>query len=187
MSENFKFPNEFIDDQFIPYFDNQELATLVKELGRKVSEKYKGQELVLIGTLKGSICFISDLAKNINGVDITIDFIKLKSVGRTKDSHGSIIIKKDIQNDIKDKHVLLVEDIVDSGRATSFIIDRLKISEPESISIMSLFDKPYSRVKDVELDFVGKKIDDLFIVGYGLDLDDYGRNLKEVYYLKYPN
>lgn len=187
MSEHFKYPNNFIEDQFVPYFEEQELQNLVKNLGKQISEKYKGKELVVIGVLKGSMIFTADLLREVNGVEVVVDFIKIQSVGRSEENAGTITLQKDIKTDISGKNVLIVEDIVDKGRALDFIMKRLEASSPKSIEVITLFDKPYMRKVNVPLHYVGQKIDLLFIVGYGMDLDDYGRNLREVYYLKYPN
>ncbi len=187
MSEHFKYPNNFIEDQFVPYFKEEELKNLVKDLGRKISKKYKGQDLVIIGVLKGSLTFMADLCREIQGVEVVVDFVKIQSVGRSEQSDGTISLQKDVKTDLLNKNILIVEDIVDKGRALDFIIKRVNASQPKNVEVITLFDKPYMRKVKVPLDYIGQKIDLLFIVGYGMDLDDYGRNLKEVYYLKYPN
>src|SRR5690606_28332658 len=152
-----------------------------------LSQKYQDQDLVLIGVLKGSSVFLADLAREIKGVKVYIDFVKLQAIGRSKESHGSITMSKDITTNLMDRNVVIVEEIVDTGRALSVLKKRIMLSSPRSLEVVTLFDKPYKRAVNIQPDLTGKKIDDQFIVGYGLDLDDYGRNFQQVYYLKYPN
>lgn len=187
MSEFTKFPNTFVSDQFVPYIEEKEIQTIVKSLAHTIDQKYKGEELILVSVLKGSNVFLSDLVKNIRNVKIYIDFVSLSAVGRSKENNGSIIIKKDIQTNVLDKNVLIVEEIIDTGRALHFLKNRLIQSSPRNIEIITLFDKPYKRAVPIKADYIGKQIEDQFIVGYGLDLDEYGRNFSDIYYLKYPN
>lgn len=187
MNEIGKFPNSFVSDQFVPYIEESEIQAITKSLAYTIDQKYKGEELILIGVLKGSNVFMSDLVKSIRNVKIYIDFVKIDSVGRSKENDGTIIIKKDINTDILDKNVLIVEEIIDTGRALYFLKNRLQQSNPRSIEVLTLFDKPYKRAVPVKAEYIGKQIEDQFVVGYGLDLDEYGRNFSNVYYLKYPN
>lgn len=187
MSEFTKFPNTFVSDQFVPYIKEKEIQTIIKSLAHTIDQKYKGEELILVSVLKGSNVFLSDLVKNIRNVKIYIDFVSLSAVGRSKENNGSIIIKKDIQTNVLDKNVLIVEEIIDTGRALHFLKNRLIQSSPRNIEIITLFDKPYKRAVPIKADYIGKQIEDQFIVGYGLDLDEYGRNFSDIYYLKYPN
>jgi hypoxanthine phosphoribosyltransferase len=187
MSEFTKFPNTFVSDQFVPYIKEKEIQTIVKSLAHTIDQKYKGEELILVSVLKGSNVFLSDLVKNIRNVKIYIDFVSLSAVGRSKENNGSINIKKDIQTNVLDKNVLIVEEIIDTGRALHFLKNRLIQSSPRNIEIITLFDKPYKRAVPIKADYIGKQIEDQFIVGYGLDLDEFGRNFSDIYYLKYPN
>ena len=187
MSEFSKFPSSFISDQFVPYINEKEVQTIVKSLAHTIDQKYKGEELVLISVLKGSNVFLSDLVKNIRNVKVYIDFVSLSAVGRSKENNGTILLKKDVQTNILDKNVLIVEEIIDTGRALFFLKNRLLQANPRNIEIITLFDKPYKRAVPIKADYIGKQIEDQFIVGYGLDLDQYGRNFSEIYYLKYPN
>ena len=125
--------------------------------------------------------------KQIRNVKVTIDFLKITSVGRDKENSGTIILEKDISSNIQDKNVLIVEEIIDTGRALYFLKERLHQAGPRSVEILTLFDKPYKRAVPLTADYIGKQIEDQFIVGYGLDLDEYGRNIQDIYYLKYPN
>ncbi|MBI99934.1 MAG: hypoxanthine phosphoribosyltransferase [Halobacteriovoraceae bacterium] len=187
MSEFLKFPSNFVSDQFVEYIDKSEIQTVVESLAHTISQKYKGQELVLVGLLKGSMIFMSDLARQIKNVKVYIDFMKVEAVGRSKESNGTIVISKDLSSDVLNKNVLIVEEIIDTGRALSFVKERIAQAEPSNIEVITLFDKPYKRAVPVKADYIGKQIEDQFVIGYGLDLDQYGRNMSEIYYLKYPN
>ena len=187
MSKLSKFPSNFVSDQFVEYIDEAEVQSVVASLGYTISQKYKGQELVLVGLLKGSMVFMADLARHIKNVKVYIDFMKVEAVGRSKESNGTIVISKDLSSDVLNKNVLIVEEVVDTGRALNFVKERIAQAGPSNIEIITLFDKPYKRAVPVKADYIGKRIEDQFIIGYGLDLDQYGRNMSEVYYLKYPN
>jgi hypoxanthine phosphoribosyltransferase len=185
--EKNKFPSSFVSSQFVKYVDSKEIKGIVEALGNNISQKYQGQDLVLIGVLKGSMVFLADLVREIRGVKVYVDFVKLQAVGRSKENHGTICISKDYTTNLMDRNVLIVEEIVDTGRALSFLKKRILLSSPKSLEVVTLFDKPYKRTVNVQPDMTGKKIDDQFIVGYGLDLEDYGRNFEQLYYLRYPN
>ena len=185
--EKYKFPSSFVSSQFVKYIDAKEIKGIVEAMGNQISQKYQGQDLVLIGVLKGSMVFMADLIREIKGVKIYVDFVKLQAVGRGKENHGTITISKDYTTNLLDRNVVIVEEIVDTGRALSFLKKRILLSSPRSLEVITLFDKPYKRTVNIQPDMTGKKIDDQFIVGYGLDLEDYGRNFEQLYYLKYPN
>lgn len=185
--EKNKFPSSFVSNQFVKYVDSKEIKGIVEALGNSLSQKYHGQEIVLVGVLKGSMVFLADLAREIKGVKVYVDFVRLQAVGRGKESHGTITINKDITTNIMDRNVVIVEEVVDTGRALNFLKKRLLLSSPRSLEVITLFDKPYRRTVNIQPDYIGKIIDDQFIVGYGLDLEDYGRNFEQLYYLKYPN
>jgi hypoxanthine phosphoribosyltransferase len=185
--EKNKFPSSFVSSQFVKYIDQKEIKSYVEALGNAISQKYKDQDLVLVGVLRGSAVFLADLIREIKGVKVYVDFVKLKAVGRSKESHGTITISKDVTTNLMDRNVLIVEEIIDTGRALNFLIKRIQLASPRSLEVVSLFDKPYKRAVNIQPSLSGKKIDDQFIIGYGLDLEDYGRNFEEVYYLRYPN
>lgn len=187
MDEKNKFPSSFISSQFVKYIDEKEISGIVEALGSALSKKYQGQDLVLIGVLKGSNVFLADLVRQIKGVKVYVDFVKLQAVGRSKENHGTITITKDYTTNLMDRNVIVVEEIVDTGRALSFLKKRIMLSSPRSLEVVTLFDKPYKRAVNIQPDLTGKKIEDQFVVGYGLDLEDFGRNFEQVYYLKYPN
>ncbi len=185
--EKNKFPSSFVSNQFVNYIDSKEIKGIVEALGNTLSQKYQGQDLVLIGVLKGSMVFLADLVREIKGVKVYVDFVKLQAVGRSKENHGTITISKDFTTNVMDRNVVIVEEIVDTGRALSFLKKRIQLASPRSLEVVTLFDKPYKRAVNIQPDLTGKKIDDQFIIGYGLDLEDYGRNFEQLYYLKYPN
>ncbi len=187
MSEKYKFPDRFASNQFVKYINKDEIKGLIGSLGHTISKKYEGQELVIVGLLKGSLVFMADLIREIKNVKVYIDFIKVEAVGRDRENNGTISISHDIKTNILDKNVLIVEEIIDTGRALEFVHKRLKSSNPRSIEIITLFDKPYKRAVPIKADLIGKKIDDQFIIGYGLDLENFGRNFEDIYFLKYPN
>jgi hypoxanthine phosphoribosyltransferase len=187
MDEKNKFPSSFVSNQFVKYIDRREIFGIVESLANTISTKYAGQELVMIGVLKGSMVFMSDLVRQLENVKVYIDFVRLHSVGRSKENHGTIVLSKDLSTQIMDRNVLIVEEIIDTGRALNFLKQRIKLAGPRSIEVVTLFDKPYKRAVSSPADYIGKKIDDQFIVGYGLDLEDYGRNFEDLFYLKYPN
>ncbi len=186
--EQCKFPDSFSHGQFVKYINQAEISALVSSLAHRITENYQGKDLILVGVLKGSLTFLADLVREVSGVNLYIDFIEVSSVNkRGNNTPGTIRFNRDIGTNINGKHVLVVEEIVDNGRALEFIQKRLMLSGPLSVKTMTLFDKPYKRKTDIVPDFVGKKIDDCFIIGYGLDLEEYGRNFCDVHFLKYPN
>ncbi len=187
MSEKYKFPDRFTSGQFVKYINRDEIKGLIGSLGHTISQKYANQELVIVGILKGSLIFMADLIREIKNVKLYVDFVKVEAIGRDKESNGTISLSSDIKTNIHDKNVLIVEEIIDTGRALEFVHNRLKSSKPRSIEIITLFDKPYKRAVPIKAELIGKKIDDQFIIGYGLDLENYGRNFEDVYFLKYPN
>lgn len=187
MDESQKFPSRFISNQFVKYISEKEIEDITQKLADKISQDYQNEEVVLIGILKGSIIFMSDLVKRLKNVKAYIDFVELESIERTKENVGTIRVSFDISNNIANKNVIIVEEIIDTGRALHFFIEHLKLSRPKSIKIATLFDKPYQRNTKIEAEYIGKQIDDEFIVGHGLDLENYGRNVNDIYYLKYPN
>lgn len=187
MSELNKFPSHFASTQFKKLIEADEIATITSSLAHTLNQKYAGSELVLIGVLKGSMVFLSDLVRKLHDINLYVDFVKLEAVGRDRENRGSIIIKKDITTNILDKNVLIVEEIIDTGRALEFLHERLKLASPRNVEIITLFDKPYKRLVNLQANYIGKQLEDQFIVGHGLDLEDYGRNLQDIYCLQFPN
>lgn len=154
----------------------EEVNEKIKELARKINEDYAGKSVHLICVLKGSIFITCELAKRIT-VPVTIDFISLSSYGDGTESSGRVKIIKDLDENIDGKDVIVIEDIIDSGKTLSFLIGVLKARNPKSIRLCTLLDKPDRRVADVTVDYVGFIIPDAFVVGYGLDFAQKYRNL----------
>lgn len=171
---------------FTKYLNRHEIDIAVKGVAEKLNKDYAGKKVVLVCVLKGAFVFCADLMRQLT-IDVDVEFVRLSSYGRALRSTGTVTILKDINADIRDKHVLIVEEIIDSGRTLRFLFDRLKASSPASVEIVTLLDKKAKRVTDVPVKYVGREIEDQFLVGYGLDLEEKCRNLPDVYYLKYPN
>ena len=149
---------------------------LAKELSRKYSSLRDGKPIVVIGVLKGSVMFMVDIIKRMT-VPVELDFMVVSSYGDSTSSSGQLKIKKDLENSIHDKHVLLVEDIIDSGRTLHYLLRYLKDKQPASLTLCTLLDKPESREFNVKVDYVGFEIPDEFVIGYGLDYAQRYRNL----------
>lgn len=154
----------------------EEVNARIKELGRKISEDYAGKEIHLICVLKGGVFFMCELAKSIT-VPVSMDFMSVSSYGDGTTSSGIVKIVKDLDEALEGKDVLVVEDIVDSGRTIYYLLDILQKRGPKSMKLCTLLDKPERRVRDVHVDYVGFEIPDEFVVGFGLDYAQKYRNL----------
>jgi len=163
--------------------DSKTIKARVKELARKISSDYAGKEPILIGILNGVVFFFADLVMKMT-IPSKIDFIRAASYGSSMTSSGKIKLTKDVEIPIKDKHVIIVEDIVDTGLTLNRIAKRLEAGEPESISICVLIDKPERRDETVIIDYCGFQIKKGFLVGYGLDHDEQYRYLPDIYKLR---
>lgn len=153
-----------------------EVDKRIKELGEQVSRDYEGKSVHLICILKGGVFFMCELAKRIT-VPVSMDFMAVSSYGGGTESSGIIKIIKDLDDAIEGKDVIIVEDIIDSGRTLSHLMELLEKRRPNSIRLCTLLDKPDRRVVDVKVDYIGYSIPDEFVVGYGLDYDQKYRNL----------
>lgn len=154
----------------------EQINQRVKELAEQISKDYEGKSVHLICILKGSVFFSCDLAKRIT-VPVTMDFMSVSSYGNERVSSGRVRIVKDLDESIQDKDVLIIEDIIDSGRTLAYLVELLSTRSPRSLNICTLLDKPERRVTDVEVKYVGFEIPDEFVVGYGLDDQQNYRNL----------
>ena len=154
----------------------EEIAKKVEELAKQIEKDYEGEQLLVVGILKGASVFVADLIRNIN-LDVNMDFMSVSSYGNAMESSGSVKILKDLDVDIKGKNVLIVEDIIDSGLTLSNLTKELGAREPKSLKICTLLDKPERRKADIPVDYVGFEIEDKFVVGYGLDYDQSYRDL----------
>ena len=161
----------------------EEILAKVVELGKQISRDYEGKNLLLLGTLKGAVPFIADLARAIN-IPLEIDYMAISSYGNTTQSSGVVRILKDLEGPIDQKHVLIVEDIVDSGLTLHYQMDVLRQRHPMSLRVCALLDKRRERIKVVKLDYKGFQIPNRFVVGYGLDYAQRYRNLPYIGILK---
>jgi hypoxanthine phosphoribosyltransferase len=167
----------------------EEIAKRVGELGADISKDFAGQSIILLGVLKGAAIFLSDLARHVN-LDATFDFIGVSSYGNRPspaselksgwDSTGEVRLLKDVDQSIKEKNVILVEDILDTGLTMTYLKKMLMARQPKSLKVAALLDKPSRRKLPLEGDYVGFKIPDEFVVGYGLDYAEKYRNLADI-------
>ena len=164
-------------------FSKEQIAKRVKELGMQLSEDYAGKTPIFVCILKGSSLFFSDLVKEIT-VPITFDFMSISSYGGGTVSSGQVKLIKDLDSSIENRHVVIVEDIVDTGHTLSYLIKNLQVRKPASVKICTLLNKECRREANLKPDYVGFDVDNYFVVGYGLDYDEAYRNLPEVGVLK---
>ncbi len=164
-------------------YSEAELKALVADLGAKISEDYKDKNLLMVSVLKGSVVFMSDLMRAVT-IPCEIDFMAVSSYGNKTSSSGTVRILKDLDRDIQGYDLLIVEDILDSGKTLNYLMDLLYARNPKSIRICTLFDKPERREVDIFADYKGISVPDEFIVGYGLDFAEKYRNLPYIGVLK---
>ncbi|MEG1687298.1 MAG: hypoxanthine phosphoribosyltransferase [Angelakisella sp.] len=157
----------------------QQIATAIEELGKRLTVDYAGREITVVGVLKGSVTFMVDLMRQIK-LPLTIDFMSVSSYGSGVKTSGVVKIIKDLDRSIEGKDVLIVEDILDSGMTLSYLMGMLRERHPASIRIATLLDKPERRLVDIHPDYTCFTIPDAFVVGYGLDFDEQYRNLPYV-------
>ena len=159
--------------------DEDRLQERIRELGREISAEYEGRELLLVGVLKGAVFFMADLMRSID-VPCEIDFMAISSYGVSTDSSGVVRILKDLDINIEGRHVLVVEDIIDSGLTLSYLLRNLESREPASLEICALLTKPSRREIEVPVRYIGFEIPNKFVIGYGLDFAERYRNLPYV-------
>ena len=165
-----------MSEQIEVLLSEEEVDARIRQLGEQISKDYAGKDIYLICILKGASFFACELAKRIT-VPVFLDFMSVSSYGKSSESSGVVKIVKDLDEPLQGKHVLLVEDIVDTGHTLSYLLEMLKGREPASLKLCTLLDKPERRVVDVKVDYTGFEIPDKFVVGYGLDYDQRYRNL----------
>jgi hypoxanthine phosphoribosyltransferase len=165
-------------DNMIPFITRQEIEKMVGRLAKEIEKDYVGREIIMICPLKGSIVFCADLMRRIQ-LPQMVDFVHL-----TSPKGAGVKIIKDINMDITGKHVLILEEIIDAGRTLSFLKNRLAASHPATLKIVALLDKPARRELPIKPDYVGRTIDDRFVIGYGLDSEEIGRNYSDIYNFK---
>lgn len=160
-------------------FTQEQIAVRVRAIGEQISADYAGESIVLIGVLKGAAIFLADLARAIT-VDNTFDFVAVSSYGRARVSSGAVKLIKDIDNPIEGKHVILVEDILDTGLTLSYLRGLMLQHKPASLKIATCLDKPDRRLVPIEADYVAFKIPNRFVIGYGMDFSEIYRNLPDI-------
>ena len=158
------------------------IAKRLDEMAKKINEDYKGKEIVLIGILKGSVVFMVELAKRLKS-KVQFEFMEVSSYSGVETT-GKVKISKDIKESIEGKDVLIVEDIIDTGITLTFLVDYLKLKNPNSLKIATLLSKPSRRIKELEVEYLGFQIEDKFVVGYGLDYNQNYRNLPYIGYVE---
>ena len=161
----------------------EELQSKIEEMARKITKDYEGKELILICILKGSVYFTVDLSKKIDN-KLKLEFVQVSSYGKDTISSGQINMRLDLKESIEGKDVLVIEDIIDTGRTLKYLMEYFKGKNPNSIKLCTLWDKPERRLFDVNVDYVGFKIPDKFVVGYGLDYNEDYRNLPYIAYIE---
>ncbi|MEK7353742.1 MAG: hypoxanthine phosphoribosyltransferase, partial [Chloroflexota bacterium] len=159
------------------------IAATIKKLAAEIRRDYRGKNPLLIGILKGSFIFMADLARLLD-FPLEVDFIKLSSYGRGRSTAGELKMLQGIRSSIKGRHVLVVEDIVDTGQSLAFLMDYLGKKKPASLKLCVMADKPSRRQAQVTIDYLGLTVPDKFIVGYGIDWDEKFRNLPYIGYIE---
>ncbi|MCF0233016.1 MAG: hypoxanthine phosphoribosyltransferase [Enterococcus sp.] len=160
----------------------EQIQQRAKEIAAQIDKDFKGQEILLVGTLKGAVMWMSEVMKHIT-VDCKIDFVIASSYGSATTSSGIIKIKKDVDTNIAGKNIIIVEDIVDTGNTLIKLKEHFLNMQPKSVKICSMLDKPSRREADLTIDYIGFEVENLFIVGYGLDFDQKYRDLPYISYL----
>jgi hypoxanthine phosphoribosyltransferase len=169
--------------ELIPVLKKSDINNMVAQVARRISSDYQDHELILIGVLKGAFVFLSDLMLNLS-IPVQVDFIGVASYGSDTSSSGRINLTKAVEIDVKNKDVLVVEDIVDTGLTLSYITDYLKSFKPKTVKVCTLLDKRQRRQANVKIDYACHIVTEGFLVGYGLDYDEDYRDLPEIYHLQ---
>ena len=160
-------------------YSRDQIAERVKDIGKQISEEYRGESIVLIGVLKGAAIFLADLARAIT-VDNTFDFVAVSSYGRARVSSGAVKLIKDIDNPIEGKHVIIVEDILDTGLTLNYLRDLMLAHKPASLKIATCLDKAERRLVPIHADYVCFEIPDRFVIGYGMDYAERYRGVEDI-------
>mgnify|MGYP001367921115 CR=1 FL=1 len=161
-------------------YSKETIAREVARLAQEISEDFRDEEVLMVGVLNGSFLFFADLVREIS-TPIKVDFVRLASYGSETQSSGIVEIRKDLEMPLENRNVVIVEDIIDSGLTIETLYHRLLLRKPKSLKVCTLIDKKARREVDFQADYVGLSLDDVFVIGYGLDLDEKYRNLDEIY------
>lgn len=164
--------------------DEQTIYKRLDEIAEQIEKDYENEEIIFVGILRGAFPFLWELSKRIQKNKITFEFMQISSYGNSFESSGNIEVKKDVSCDISNKNVLIIEDIIDSGNTLDFLIKYLSEKNPKSLKIATLLSKPSRRIVDVPVDYIGFSIEDKFVLGFGLDLEQRYRNLPYIAYVK---
>ena len=164
------------DDVAEILLDADAIAERVRELGAEIARDYAGREPVLVSILKGALPFLADLMRA-TPIPLALDFLEVSSYGNATETSGVVRVLKDLANPIEDRHVLVVEDIIDTGLTLNYVMDHLRAQHPASVRLCALLDKPARRIVPLPIDYRGFEIPDKFVVGYGLDYGERYRNL----------
>ncbi len=166
-----------LKDKMTPFITKEEVDEAVSRLAKELEIDYHGKELVMVAPLKGSFMFMADLTRKMNFPGLLMDYVYLKSMK----SGEAVEIRKDIETNITGKHVLVIEEIIDAGKTLDFLLKRLSANRPATLRVMTLLDKPARREIPLKPDYVGLTIDDRYVVGYGMDSDEKGRNYSDIF------
>lgn len=172
-----------VERRRVVLLSREQIAAGVRRLAAEITRDYRGKEPLLVGVLKGSFMFLADLIRRLD-FPLEVDFISLSSYGAGTESSGKVKVLQDLRAEVTDRHVLVVDDIVDTGLTTAFLIDYLKKRKPASIRLCALTDKPSRRKVPLTIDYLGFTVPDKFLVGYGLDWDEKFRNIPDICYLE---
>lgn len=164
-------------------FTQEQISKRAKEIARQIDEDYKGEQVILLGTLKGSVPWLVDIMKNLT-IESKLDFISASSYGSTKNSSGVVKINYDAGLNMYNENVIIVEDIIDSGYTLKYLLEKIRERGPKSVKVCSMLNKEARRTVDMHADYVGFEVDDLFVIGYGLDFDQRFRGLPYISYLE---
>lgn len=167
-----------LKNDLAPFITQDEIQKIVRNLARQIEADYEGKEIIFIAPLRGSIHLVADLMREVR-LPQQVEFVHVKSLKKS----GTISIDRDIAIDIAGKHVIIVEEIIDSGRTLIFLRNRILSSLPASLKVLTLLDKPARRELPIQADYIGKVIDDRYVVGYGMDSEELGRNYPDIYFL----
>lgn len=166
--------------RFRLYITKKQIDNRIEELGSEINRDYKDKKPIFIGILNGAFIFLADLMRHVT-IPCEVDFFKLSSYGDEKVSSGQITERKDLDADIEGRHIILIEDIVDTGLSMKYMVDRIREKKPASVSVVTLLQKPDAAKHYVNVDYVGFQIPTLFVLGYGMDYAQEGRNLAQIY------
>jgi len=172
--------------QLVELVSTERLNECLNDLATRINRDYDGKSVILIGVLKGAFIFMADLARRLS-LPVTLDFVRLASYGDATETCGNVRITKDIEMSVEGRHIIVVEDIVDTGITLKWFLEYLTKYRPESIRICALIDKSERRQVEIPLDYVGMKLENGFLVGYGLDYSENHRNLPAIYEVVFEN